>query len=66
MIMTFRKQAKLLQGQNVQVTTTGSVVTGKLLSVGTDFLVLSAIIRGRRRRLIMRLAEIILLSRLIG
>ncbi|MFM9277838.1 hypothetical protein [Paenibacillus jiagnxiensis] len=64
--MTFREQAKLLQGKTVQVTTTGSIFTGTLLSVGTDFLILSAIIRGRRRRLIMRLAEIILLSRLIG
>ncbi len=63
--MTFRQQAKLLQGKKVQVTTTGSVFTGTLLSVGTDFLILSSIIRGRRRRLIMRLAEIILLSRLL-
>ncbi|MGX4584546.1 hypothetical protein [Paenibacillus chitinolyticus] len=64
--MSFREQAKLLQGKKVQVTTTGSIYTGTLLSVGTDFLILSAVIRGRRRRLIMRLAEIILLSRLFG
>ncbi|MEK3660018.1 MULTISPECIES: hypothetical protein [unclassified Paenibacillus] len=64
--MNFRKQAKLLQGKSVQVITTGSVFTGTLSSVGTDFLILSSIIRGRRRRRIIRLAEIILLSRLFG
>ncbi|OKP72577.1 hypothetical protein A3849_27905 [Paenibacillus sp. P46E] len=64
--MNFRKQAKLLQGKTIQVTTTGSIYTGTLLSVGTDFLILSSIIRGRRRRRIIRLAEIILLSRLFG
>ena len=64
--MTFRQQAIKLQGKSVLVTTTGSTFTGTLLSVGTDFLILSSIIRGRRRRLIMRLAEIILLTRLLG
>jgi len=64
--VTFRQQAIKLQGKSVLVTTTGSTFTGTLLSVGTDFLILSSIIRGRRRRLIMRLAEIVLLSRLLG
>ncbi|MHA6530435.1 hypothetical protein [Paenibacillus sp. BAC0078] len=63
--MNFRRKAKLLQGKTVQVTTTGSTYIGTLQSVGTDFLILSSIIRGRRRRLIIRLAEIILLSRLL-
>ncbi|OMG50685.1 hypothetical protein BK140_04800 [Paenibacillus macerans] len=64
--MSFRKQAKLLRGKRVQVTTTSGIFTGTILSVGTDFLILSAIIRGRRRRIIIRLAEIILLMRLLG
>ncbi|CQR54347.1 hypothetical protein PRIO_1937 [Paenibacillus riograndensis SBR5] len=63
--MNFRKQAKLLRGKTVQVTTPCSTYTGTILSVGTDFLILSSIIRGRRIRRIIRLAEIILLSRLI-
>ncbi len=66
MSVTFRQQAKSLQGKKIQVTTTGSTYTGTLLSVGTDSLILSTIIRRRRRRLIIRLAEIILLSRLLG
>ncbi|WP_139084582.1 DUF2642 domain-containing protein [Bacillus sp. FJAT-27264] len=64
--MNFRKQAKSLQGKTVQVTTTGGTYTGTLSSVGTDFLILTSIIRRRRRRRIIRLAEIILLSRLFG
>ncbi|AKG34844.1 hypothetical protein VK70_09920 [Paenibacillus durus ATCC 35681] len=62
---SFREKARLLQGKSVLVKTTGSTFTGTLTSVGTDFLILSSIIRGRRRRLIIRLAEIILLSRLL-
>lgn len=42
--MNFRKQAKLLQGKIVQVTTTNSALNGTLLFVGTDFLILSSII----------------------
>jgi hypothetical protein len=42
--MNFRKQAKLLQGKIVQVTTTSSTLNGTLLFIGTDFLILSSII----------------------
>lgn len=63
--MTFHQEVKLLQGKKVQVTTTGNIFTGTILSVGTEFLVLSSVIKGRRKRLIIRLAEITQLTRLL-
>ncbi|BBH20123.1 hypothetical protein Back11_14680 [Paenibacillus baekrokdamisoli] len=64
--MTFRRKAISLQGKRVQVTATyGGTFTGTILSVGADFLILSALIRGIRRRRIIRLAEIVALLALI-
>lgn len=63
--MTFRDKALSLRGQNVQVTTRKGTYTGRLTSVGTDFLVLSSIVRRRRRNRIIRLVEIIALLSLL-
>lgn len=57
--MSFRTKAKSMVGKNVQVTTTYGTFTGRMLSVGSDFLTMREI--GSRRRQIIRLAEIIAL-----
>jgi hypothetical protein len=65
--MRFRHQAAKLIGKSVQLqTTSGRVLTGRLTSMGTDFLVMRVRIGRRIRRVIIRLAEIILLFSLLG
>ncbi|MCE5168844.1 DUF2642 domain-containing protein [Paenibacillus profundus] len=63
--MTFRDKALRLRGHNVRVTTRKGTFTGRLTSVGTDFLVLSSITGRRRRNRIIRLVEIIALLSLL-
>lgn len=60
----FVNQAHRLVGQEVEVITTEGTYRGTLLSVGSDSLVLESLIRGRRVRLILRIALIIALFRL--
>lgn len=65
--MSFRSQAKGLIGQSVRVRMTdGTVLTGRLLSVGTDMMIMRVRIGGRIRRMIIRLAEILFLFSLLG
>jgi hypothetical protein len=65
-IMNFQQQAKSMIGKRVQIHTTRGIISARMLSVGSDFLVMSSIIGGRRRRLIIRLAEIAFLFGLLG
>jgi hypothetical protein len=65
--MLFRHQATKLVGKSVQVQTTSDrILTGRLSFVGTDFLVMRMRIGRRIRRVVIRLAEIILLFSLLG
>jgi hypothetical protein len=60
--MLFRQQAINLIGKSVQLqTTSGRILTGHMSSVGTNFLTMRVRIGNRNRRIIIRLAEIILL-----
>lgn len=61
----FVNQAHRLVGQEVEVITAEGTFRGTLLSVSSDSLVLESIIRGRRIRMIIRIALIIALFRLI-
>ncbi|MGK9251325.1 DUF2642 domain-containing protein [Paenibacillus humicus] len=65
--MSFRHQAKELVGTSVRIeTTSGRVLTGRLTSVGSDFLVMHVRIGRRIRRINIRLAEIIFLFSLLA
>lgn len=61
----FIDKAHSLVGQDVEVITTEGTYTGTLLSVGSDSLVLETFVRGRRIRMIIRIALIVALFRLI-
>jgi hypothetical protein len=61
----FINQANRLVGQDVEVITTEGTYVGRLLSVGSDSLVLETRIRGQVVRMIIRLALIVALFRLI-
>lgn len=64
--MTFRQQAIKLTGKTVQLqTTSGRTLTGRMSSVGSNFLVMRVRVGRRIRRMIIRLAEIILLFSLL-
>lgn len=65
--MLFHQQAGKLVGKSVQLqTTNGRILTGRLTSVGADTLIMRVRMRGRIRRVIIRIAEIILLFSLLG
>ncbi|MBB6284091.1 DUF2642 domain-containing protein [Geobacillus subterraneus] len=64
--MDFKHQARQLIGQRVTVVTVHGKFHGILLGVGDDFIVMRVNIRGRLRRILIRLALIIALLRLIG
>ncbi|SDO24768.1 hypothetical protein SAMN04487897_110115 [Paenibacillus sp. yr247] len=65
--MSFRNQAQKMIGKSVQVQlTNGRTLTGKLTSVGTDFMIMHVRIGRRIRRINIRLAEILLLFLLFG
>lgn len=61
----FIDKAHSLVGQDVEVITTEGTYSGTLLSVGNDSLVLETFVRGRRIRMIIRIALIVALFRLI-
>ncbi|MBM7644427.1 hypothetical protein JOD45_000620 [Scopulibacillus daqui] len=65
-MIDFVHEAKNLIGQKVRVITENGNYTGKLLAVGDDALVLQVRTNGRLRRLIIRIAEIIILFSLLG
>ncbi|NOU92534.1 hypothetical protein GC093_04700 [Paenibacillus sp. LMG 31456] len=65
--MSFRNQAQKMIGKSVQVQlTSGRTLTGKLTSVGTDFMIMRVRIGRRIRRINIRLAEILFLFLIAG
>lgn len=65
--MTFRSKARKMVGQTVRVRMTdGTTLTGRLMSVGTDFMIMRVRIGRRFRMMVIRLAEILFLLSLLG
>jgi hypothetical protein len=60
--MLFHEEATKLVGKMVKVQMSRHSLTGRISSVGTDFIVMRVRIRNRIRRVIIRLAEILFLT----
>ncbi|CRK82912.1 hypothetical protein [Neobacillus massiliamazoniensis] len=61
----FRHFASQLEGQEVEVVTSNGTYTGTLEYVGSDSIILSTRIRGRRVRMLIRIALIVALFSLL-